>query len=58
MKRRILIKKLQEKGCVLIRHGGKHNWYLNPKTNRSQPVPRHTDINEYLAKHILKMLGD
>ncbi len=30
MKRRDLIRRLNEMGCVLIRHGGKHNWYWNP----------------------------
>ena len=43
-------------GCVLIRHGGKHDWYQNPQTKISQPVPRHNEIAETLAKHILKML--
>jgi hypothetical protein len=28
----------------------------NPKTGASQPVPRHREINEFLAKHILKKL--
>jgi mRNA interferase HicA len=45
-------------GCVFIRHGGKHDWYQNPKTKVSQPVPRHREIKEQLAKHIIKMLGD
>ncbi len=56
MKRRDLIKKLENANCVLIRHGGKHDWYRNQKTKVSQPVPRHREINENLAKHILKML--
>jgi mRNA interferase HicA len=56
VKRRDLIKKLEERGCVLIRHGSKHDWYCNPNTGVSQPVPRHREINEYLAKHILEML--
>jgi len=56
MKRKDLIKKLEDMGCVLIRHGGKHDWYHNPRTKISQPVPRHKEINEYLAKHIIKML--
>ena len=43
-------------GCILIRHGGKHDWYQNPETKTSQPVPRHNEIKEYLAKHIIKML--
>jgi DNA-directed RNA polymerase subunit H (RpoH/RPB5) len=28
-----------------------------PKTSASQPVPRHREIKEFLAKHILKKLG-
>lgn len=58
MKRSELIKKLAKNGCVLIRHGGKHDWYQNPKTKMSQPVPRHKEINENLARHIIKMLKD
>jgi mRNA interferase HicA len=56
MNRRALIKELEKIGCVLLRHGGKHDWYHNPETKISQPVPRHKEINEYLAKHILKMM--
>ncbi|MEE9171035.1 MAG: type II toxin-antitoxin system HicA family toxin [bacterium] len=58
MKRRDLIKKLKEMGCVLIRHGGKHDWYQNPQTRVSQPVPRHREINEHLAQHIITMLTE
>ena len=57
MKRRDLIKTLQEMGCIFIRHGGKHDWYQNPKTRISQPVPRHREVKENLAKRIIKMLG-
>ncbi|HJW31582.1 MAG TPA: type II toxin-antitoxin system HicA family toxin, partial [Saprospiraceae bacterium] len=56
VKRRVLIKLIEDAGCVLIRHGGNHDWYQNPKTRISQPIPRHREINEYLARHILKML--
>lgn len=58
MKRADLIRKLQETGCELVRHGGKHDWYRNPKTGAVQPVPRHREINEFLAKHILKKLAN
>ena len=58
MKRRDLVKELENMGCVFIRHGGKHDWYQNPKTKVSQPVPRHRKINENLARHIKKMLRD
>jgi len=40
-----------------VRHGGKHDWYSNPLTGMSQPVPRHREINEVLAKRIIKMLS-
>lgn len=56
MKRADLIRMIEEIGCVLIRHGGKHDWYQNPETKMSQPVPRHREIKETLARHIIKML--
>ena len=58
MKRRDLIKLLEEMGCILVRHGGRHDWYTNPKIKKSQPVPRHNEINENLAKSIIKKLSD
>ena len=57
MKRRDLIKQLEKLGCIFIRHGGSHDWYANPKTKQSQPVPRHNEINENLAKSIIKKLS-
>jgi len=56
LKRRDLIKEIEKMGCVFIRHGGKHDWYQNPKTKVSQPIPRHGEINESLAEHIIKKL--
>jgi predicted RNA binding protein YcfA (HicA-like mRNA interferase family) len=53
-----LIKQLEKMGCVLIRHGAKHDWYENQNTRVSQPVPRHREIIESLAKHIIRMLGN
>lgn len=57
MKRKMLIRRLEEVGCVLLRHGGNHDWYHNPETKVSQPVPRHSEINENLSRHIIKMLS-
>ncbi len=56
MKRRDLVAMLEEAGCALLRHGGKHDVYHNPSTGRSEPVPRHREVNELLAKKILKSL--
>ena len=57
MKRRDLVKMLENMGCTLTRHGGRHDWYTNPSTKQSQPVPRHNEINEHLAKSIIKKLA-
>ncbi len=56
MKRRDLIRKLDKAGCELLRHGAKHDIYHNPDTGLSEPVPRHREINELLARKILKNL--
>ncbi|MDI6765307.1 MAG: type II toxin-antitoxin system HicA family toxin [Bacteroidota bacterium] len=58
MKRKDLIRQLEQMGCVFIRHGGKHDWYQNQATKVCQPIPRHSEINENLAKHIMKTLKD
>jgi predicted RNA binding protein YcfA (HicA-like mRNA interferase family) len=57
MKRRELIRALEKMGCKLVRHGGRHDWYTNAGTKQSQPVPRHNEINEQLAKSIIKKLA-
>ena len=57
MKRRDLLRRLQREGCVLLRSGGSHDIYLNQKTGGKQPVPRHSEIDEHLARHILRYLG-
>ncbi|MFZ3136235.1 MAG: type II toxin-antitoxin system HicA family toxin [Thermodesulfovibrionales bacterium] len=56
MKRTDLIKEIEKIGCVFIRHGGKHDWYQNPKSKAVQPIPRHREINNNLAKNIIKKL--
>lgn len=58
MKRKELIKQIEEMGCIFIRHGGRHDWYQNPRTKVSQPIPRHVEIKDSLAKHIIKILKD
>ena len=58
MKRVDLIRKIEELGCVLVRHGAKHDWYRNPATGVSQPVPRHREIKEWLARKIIRLLRD
>jgi mRNA interferase HicA len=57
VKRRDLIRKIEEQGAIIIRHGSKHDWYQNPETKICQPVPRHSEINENLARSILRKLS-
>ena len=57
VKRAELIRRPIEAGCALLRHGGLHDVYLNPLTGQKQPIPRHSDIDEHLARHIRKYLG-
>ena len=51
MKRTDLIRLQEKSGCVLLRHGGRHDLYLNPATGQKQPIPRHKEIDEHLARH-------
>ena len=39
MKRGDLIREIEKMGCVLIRHGRRHDWYQNTKTGECQPIP-------------------
>jgi len=54
MKRNLLLKEIRKRGAVFIRHGGKHDIYKNPKTGVIEQIPRHPDIEESLARNIIK----
>ena len=56
MKRREFLRHLESQGCVMLREGGKHTVYLNPKHRKTSTVPRHTEIRDFLAKKICKDL--
>jgi len=58
MKRVDLIRKIEAMGCQLIRHGGNHDWYRNLSTYFSEADPKHREVNEHLARKIIKNLGD
>jgi predicted RNA binding protein YcfA (HicA-like mRNA interferase family) len=57
MKRKSFVQQLKKEGCILLRSGSNHDIYYNPKTNKKQPVPGHTEIENSLVKHIRKYLG-
>ena len=51
-KRADLIKLLEKNGWYLKRNGGNHDLYTNGK--ESETIPRHKEINENLARAIIK----
>ena len=57
MKRRDFIRELERAGCVLHRHGRRHDVYRNPANGRQAPVPRHREIAYSLCEVIRKQLG-
>jgi len=57
MKRKEFVQRLLKDGCVYVRPGARHDLYMNPKTGLKQPVPRHSEIDNHLARHIRKRLG-
>jgi mRNA interferase HicA len=56
MKRHDLVRHLLSHGCVLHREGGNHSIFVNPANNRVSAVPRHREINEFLARKICREL--
>ncbi len=56
MKRRELIRHLEQNGCRELREGGRHTVFLNPAKKKVSSVPRHAEINEILARKICRDL--
>lgn len=56
MKRLDLIRHLERYGCQLLREGGSHTVYVNRSAQKTSTVPRHREINEFLARKICKDL--
>jgi hypothetical protein len=57
MKRQQFIRELEQAGCVLKRHGKRHDIFNHPANGRSAPVPRHTEIRDSLCRLIRRQLG-
>ena len=55
MKRVDLIRHLEAHGCRLLREGGSHSVYLNPENRRASTVPRHREVNDFLARKICRV---
>lgn len=57
MRRLQLLRHLEQHGCELLREGGAHSVFVNRSTRKVSTVPRHRELNDYLAAKICKDLG-
>jgi mRNA interferase HicA len=56
MKRSVLLKYLQENGCIELREGANHTILMNILNKRKTALPRHSEIGDILANEICKQL--
>jgi mRNA interferase HicA len=56
MKLRDQLRHLEQHGCEKLREGGSHTVYVNRAKQKSTAIPRHWEINDFLAKKICQNL--
>ena len=56
MKRKDLIRILNENGCKKERVGKRHTIFYNPVINKCSPIPRHKEIKKNVVLNIFKTL--
>lgn len=56
MKRRDFIEYLKRQGCLLYREGAKHSVFINKKNNKTSTIPRHNEVDNFLAIKICRDL--
>jgi mRNA interferase HicA len=56
MKRVDLIRHIEASGCAFLREGGRHTVYVNLAARKVSTVPRHREINDFIAKKICREL--
>ncbi len=56
MKRIDLIRHLEGYGVQFLREGSSHSVYVNRTAGKTSTIPRHREINEFLAQKICKDL--
>jgi mRNA interferase HicA len=52
MQRVDLIQYLERHGCEFLREGNNHTVYVNRLARKSSSVPRHRELNDFLARKI------
>jgi len=56
LKRADLVRHLEQHGCELQREGARHSVFLNRVARKSSTVPRHREVNDFLARKICRDL--
>ena len=56
MKRGDFIRYLNAQKCTLLREGGNHSIYQNPKNKKQSAVGRHKELSDLLCKKICRQL--
>jgi mRNA interferase HicA len=57
VKRHELLDHLRRHQCALAREGSRHSIFMNPANGAKVPVPRHSEIDNRLARKICEQLG-
>jgi predicted RNA binding protein YcfA (HicA-like mRNA interferase family) len=56
MRRRDLLRHLAAHGCEFLREGSNHIIYVNRRRGTTSAIPRHREIDEFLARKICRDL--
>jgi len=56
VKRTALVRHLEAQGCRLLREGSRHSVFVNRAAGKATTVPRHREINDFLARKICRDL--
>jgi len=56
VKRRGFLRHLRRYNCVLLREGAKHSVVVNRGSGKTSTVPRHRELNDFLARKICRDL--
>jgi hypothetical protein len=56
LKRVDLVRHLELHGCELRREGANHSVFVNRVARKTSTVPRHREINDFLARKICRDL--
>lgn len=56
MKRRDLLRHLNQYGCRLLREGGEYSIWENPANSRRTSIPRHREIADFTVASMCRHL--